>query len=663
MSALGSSSDGALEPSAGLRRTFALALPASGRLALSTLLGAGALVAAIGLIGTSAWLISRASERPEESSLALAIVAVQFFGLSRGLCRYGERLVGHDGALRLLAEQRGQIYDQLEPLAPAGLPAFRDADLLARLVHDVDSLQDLPLRVVSPFVAAALVGTAAVATMWWIYPPAGLLLGVCLLTAATAVPWITASLARRSESGQAEARAALTVTVADLLEGAPELIVNGAMPAQLSRAAAADAELRRVSSASARTSGLGLCLTTLLAGGATWGALVVGIPAVRGGRLDAVLLAVIALVPLAAFELVATLPPATQALERVRRAANRIFAVADAPLPVTEPAMPLPLSGDRNELRAVGLRVRYSLGGRWVVDGVDLALSPGRRVAIVGPSGSGKSSIAAALLRFVAYQEGSVTLGRSEISELEGDDVRRVVGLLAQDAHIFNTTMVENLRIARRDAHDDDIRRALHVAHLSALVDELPGGVHTPLGEHGAQISGGERQRVALARAVLAGFPVLILDEPAEHLDLVTADALLADLLGLRAEWSTLLVTHRTVGLEAVEEILVLDSGRVHERGTYGELIAADGMFAEMCRREKRFERYELAPAGMPAVRADLRSPRSGSAATLGVLVGLAADASRRARVEPAAEAARPLAATIRRDGVADAAPDRRTLT
>ncbi len=582
------------EPQAPLLRTLALVRPAAGRLALATLLGAGALGAAIGLIATSAWLISRSSERPEESAVAVAIVGVQFFALSRGLCRYGERLVGHDAAFRVLADLRVRIYERLERLAPLGLPAFRSGELLARLVHDVDSLQDLLLRVVPPFAIALLVGAATVGVVWWMLPAAGAILLVALLLAGVLVPWLTGTLAARAEARQAAVRGELTASVVDLLEGAPELLVNGAAPAQLGRALAADAEATRIAGANARTAGVGQGLTTLCSGLAAWGGLLVGVAAVRAGRLDGVWLAGIALIPLVAFELVAGLPTATQTLQRVRRSAARVFEVIDAPPPVVEPAHPVALASQPHvafasqppiafasrphsafaswpdalsvsqphALRVRGLRSRYPGAARWALDGVDLDLFSGRRVAVVGPSGAGKSTLAGVLLRFIPYQGGSVTLDGVQLADLDGEECRRVVGLVAQDVHVFDNTIEENLRLARREATRKQLYEVLAKVRLLDWVEQLPEGLNTEVGERGARMSGGQRQRLAIARALIADFPILILDEPGEHLDTATADAILADLLVLTRDRATLLITHRLTDLQEMDEVLVLGAAR-----------------------------------------------------------------------------------------------------
>ncbi len=571
-------------PEAPLLRTLAIARPAAGRLALATLLGAGAVAAAIGLIATSAWLISRSAQRPQESAVAVAIVGVQFFALARGLCRYGERLVGHDAAFRVLSNLRVRVYERLERLAPLGLPAFASGDLLARLIHDIDALQDLMLRVLPPFAIALGVGAATVGLVWVMLPAAGLILLLALLLAGTLLPWLTGRLAARSETRQAAARAELTSSVVDLIEGAPELTVNGGVAEQLSRSLEADSALTSVAHATARTAGVGQGLTSLCCGLAMWGALLVGVAAVHSGHMNGVLLAGLALIPLVAFELVAGLPAATQTLQRVRRSAARVFEVMDRPAPVAEPARALALPDPPYPLRVRGVRARYPGAQQWALGGVDLDLRPGRRVAVVGPSGAGKSTLAGVLLRFLEYEEGSVTLGGAEISDLDSDACRRVVGLASQDAHVFDSTLEENLRLARRQATPDQMREALAAVRLLDWAEELPEGLSTEVGERGARMSGGQRQRLAVARALLADFPVLILDEPGEHLDTLTADAIVADLLAVTGEKAILLITHRLAGLQEVDEVLVLDQGLVIERGTHAELLAGDGRYAALWR-------------------------------------------------------------------------------
>jgi len=562
-----------------MRAMLSASRPAARRRAQAILMGAGAMACAIGLTATSAWLISRSSQRPAQSALAVAIVAVQAFALGRGLLRYAERLVAHDAAFRVLERMRVLIYERLEPLAPAGLPAFRSGELLARLVDDVDSIQDLLLRVLPAFAIAVVVGLLAVAIEIPMLPAAAAILAAALVTAIVVVPWLTGRLAARTAAREAGARGELYTSVLDLLAGAPELMVNGTLGQALGRASEADAELGRLARAGGRTAGIGQGLASALSGLAMWGSLTVGVAAVASGATDGVLLAGLALVPLAAFELIGPLPAATQALERVRSSSVRLTQVLEAPVPVRDPARPRVRASGNGSLTVRGLRVRHPGQTRWALANVDLDLPRGARVALVGPSGAGKTTLAWALLRFLPYR-GSITLDGVEIDELAGDDVRELVGLVAQDAHVFDTTIEENLRLADRGAGEADLVRVLEAARLLDWVGSLPAGLATEVGEHGGWISGGQRQRLALARALLADFPVLILDEPGEHLDAAMARGLTADLLRGAAGRTVLLITHRLYGLESMDEIVHLDGGRVLERGTHGELLERGGSYA-----------------------------------------------------------------------------------
>ncbi|MEU8798208.1 thiol reductant ABC exporter subunit CydC [Spirillospora sp. NPDC048819] len=567
-------------------RLLRFARPARGRLVIAVVFGVLALGSGVGLMATSAWLISRAAQHPPVLTLMVAIVAVRAFGLGRGVFRYIERLAGHDATFRILADLRARVYERLERLTPGGLPSFRGGDLLNRLVADVDAVQDLFLRVLLPCTVAAVVGGASVGIAWALLPSAGAVLLFALLLAGVVAPWLSAAMARRAERQTTDLRGELTSHVVDTLQGAPELIAYGAAPAQLAEATRLDGDFTRATARSAATAGAGAAISALAGGLAVWGGLAVGVPAVRSGTLDGVLLAVVVLLPLAAFEVVAGLPLAAQYMERVRRSATRIFAVLDSPEPVSDPADPTPPPAAPYTLSVENLRARWTPTGPYALDGISLDLTPGRRCAIVGPSGSGKTTLTAVLLRFLEPAGGTATLNGVDLRALTGDDVRQVIGLCAQDAHLFDSTIGENVRLARPSATDAEIRDALRRARLLDWVDALPRGLDTHVGEHGAQVSGGQRQRIALARALLADFPILLLDEPAEHLDVATADALTADLLTATEGRTTLLVTHRLAGLDAVDEIIVLDEGRVADRGTHADLLSRPGTYRSLWRRD-----------------------------------------------------------------------------
>ncbi|MGW3416681.1 thiol reductant ABC exporter subunit CydD [Streptomyces phaeochromogenes] len=573
-----------------LARVRAMAGPRRGRLVLALLLGSLALGSAVGLMATSGWLISRASQQPPVLYLMVAVTATRAFGIGRAVFRYAERLVSHDAVLRMLADTRVAVYRRLERLAPAGLRNARRGDLLSRLVADVDALQDYWLRWLLPAAAAAVVSAGSVGFTAWLLPEAGAALALGLVAAGVGVPLVTAAVARRAERRLAPARGVLATRVADLLTGTAELTVAGALPARTAEVRRADGELTRIASRGATATALGDGLIALVSGLTVAATSLVGAQAVLDGRLSGVAMAVVVLTPLAAFEAVLGLPLAVQYRQRVRKSAERVYEVLDAPEPVREPETPLEAPGSPFPVVVKGLVARHAGQKRDALAGVDLTLERGRRTAVVGTSGAGKTTLAQVLLRFLDMDAGTYTLGGVDAYGMAGDDVRRLVGLCAQDAHLFDSSVRENLLLARKDATESALRDVLGRVRLLDWVDGLPDGLDTLVGEHGARMSGGQRQRLALARALLADFPVLVLDEPAEHLDLATADALTADLLAATEGRTTLLITHRLAGLEAVDEVIVLDGGCVVQRGAYGELVRGEGALRGMFERESRTE-------------------------------------------------------------------------
>ncbi|MCW2915323.1 MAG: transporter, CydDC cysteine exporter (CydDC-E) family, permease/ATP-binding protein CydC [Actinomycetia bacterium] len=590
------------------------------RFGLAILAGAGALACSIGLMATSAWLISRAAQHPPVLYLMVAIVSVRAFGLGRGVLRYAERLISHDAALRLLAPVRVRVYERLAVLAPAGLhnarpvgahvdagggaprsrafavptstrPAvggragvvtantaeqttrgWRNGQLLELVVRSVDGVMDRWLRAIVPMVSAAMAAGAAVALEWWLLPSAGAIMLAALLAGGIAAPWVAQRAAAAAERRAAGARAEMSALTVETLRGLPELVAYDAMPGRLATLRGLDQTLSRAAGVSAWTAGLGSALSSLACGVSVLGALGTGVPAVREGRLDGLLLAVIVLLPLAAFEPISTLSAAAQQLLRSRENVARLQAVLDVSDPVIEPPEPRPLppsvitqaSRQRSRDHVVSLR---GVSTRWPggepITLPDLDLFPGRRLAILGRSGAGKSTLAAVLSRFLEY-EGSVTLGGVELREMAGDDVRKVIGLCAQDPYLFDTTVAENVRLARPGSTDGEVAAVLCRAGLGGWLTALPDGLNTRVGEHGAAVSGGERQRIALARALLADFPILILDEPDAHLDAATADEVLAGLLDAAGDRTVLLITHRAAFpgahpiLRHVDEVLTL---------------------------------------------------------------------------------------------------------
>ena len=544
-------------------RLLRLARPLRGRLLLAVAAGAAATGCGIALLAVSGFMLARASEHPNIIAIAAAVVAVRALSVGRGTFRYGERLASHDVAFRVLADVRVSIYRRLERLAPAGLRAFRSGDLLARLVSDVDATQDLFIRAIAPPLTALLAGGGAVILCLLLLGPAAGVLAAGLVTAGVAVPLLAARRARAAGRRTAPVRGELAAGLTGLVAGAADLHAFGAQDTALAAVAAHDRSLTRLARRSASAEGLGAGFMAGATGLTLWGVLLLGVAAVGAGGLTRVTLAVLALTALAAFDAVTALPSAAVQMGQARTSAVRVGAVLDTPDPVTDPAAPRPLPGGPLRVTLRNARVRYEPGGSPALDGVDLDLVAGKRVALVGPSGAGKSTVAAVLLRFCDLTSGTATLGRHDLRAYRADDVRTVIGGCTQDPHIFNGSIRENLRLARPGASDGELAEAARQARLLPWIESLPRGWDTPAGTRGGAVSGGERQRLALARALLAGPDLLILDEPTAHLDPETRAVITADLLEVTKGRATLLITHELRGLDQVDEIVVLEAGKL----------------------------------------------------------------------------------------------------
>jgi ATP-binding cassette, subfamily C, bacterial CydC len=546
-----------------LRRLLTLANAPRRRLALSVLLGALTVLFGVGLMATAGYLISRAAERPAILSLTVAIVLVRFFALSRPVVRYLERLVSHDLAFSVLGHARLRLYERIEPLAPAQLEGYRKGDLLSRMVADVDALQNLHLRAVAPPLVALVAGAVSVGVAAAVLPSAALVLAAGLLAGGIAVPAVAGSVSRRAGGRTAAARGELSAELVEVLNAAPELAVYGREEEGLARVRAADAELVRLGRRDALAGGLSDGLGLLVVGLTTAGVLAFAVSAHAAGDLDRTLIAMLALLTLASFEAVQPLSAAARELFVTLAAGQRILEVMDREPAVSDPAHPAPPPFPPFAVALENVRARYAPDEDPALDGFSLRLEPGKRIALVGESGAGKTTVVNLLLRFLDPEQGRVTLDGRDLRELNQEDVRGAFAVAAQDSHLFSTTIRENILFARPAASDAEIDSALRRAGLSSWVTELPDGWDTLVGEQGRELSGGQRQRLILARALLADAPILVLDEPTAHLDSATAERLLGDILAAADGRSVLLITHRPEGLEHVDEIAMLAHGRV----------------------------------------------------------------------------------------------------
>jgi ATP-binding cassette, subfamily C, bacterial CydC len=541
-----------------LRAVLRLVPVPRSRLAAASVLGALTVVFGVGLMATAGYLISRAAERPEILSLMVAIVAVQFFGIGRPVLRYLERLASHDMTLRVLGRLRASFFERIEPLAPADLDCFRKGDLLSRMVADVDALQNLYLRGLEPPLVAVLAGAVSVGAAAAFLPAAGLVLAGGLVVAGLASPALAGFLGARAGRRQAAARGELSAELVEALRGAPELVAFGGEAAAVDRVRAADRTLvelaRRDALAAGVADGLGLVVTGLTVAGV----LAVAIAAHGHGALNRVLIAMLALLALAAFEAVTPLGAAARELSATLAAGRRVLELTDRSAAVRDPADPAPAPVWPFAVALEDVTARYPREQQPALDGVSLRLEPGERVALLGPSGAGKTTVANLMLRFLDPDGGRVTVAGRDVREYRQDDVRSVISVAGQDSHLFSASIRDNVRLARPDASEEEIADALRRARIWDWICRLPDGMATFVGEEGRELSGGQRQRIVLARALLAGAPVLVLDEPTAHLDPVTAGELVDDVFSAAGDRTVLLITHRTEGLDLVDRVVTL---------------------------------------------------------------------------------------------------------
>jgi thiol reductant ABC exporter CydC subunit len=561
------------------------------RLVRAVAAGVGGELCAVALIASAAWLIARAGQHPPLSALALAIVGVRGFALFRGTLRYAERLSGHDAALQVLADLRVRVYESLRR-APR---ALRDADLVQRMVADVEAVQELLLRCLLPAVVASMAGLSAVGLLVVLAPWAGAVLAAGVLVAGVALPVVAALTA----PALAEARAALAVRGLDVSRGATDLAAFGATARFVARAEAAASRLerleRRAAAVEAVMTGLGVAVQGLTALAVLWTA--------QHQGADGVLVAVLTLTALVAMEAMLPLADAARRLTELHPAVRRVTSLLESAPPqdrdgprvtahrltelrpavrrVTSLLESAPLEDRGGPAVAVRpsivlVRVRVAYGDVVALDGVDLRIPFGWRIAVVGASGAGKSTLLSVLTGEVAAR--GVLLGDVPLGEYDPASVRAAVRGLTQDAHVFGASVRANIALARPDAPVAELALAARRAGLLDWIRSLPAGWDTPVTAE--RLSGGQRQRLLVARALLADPPVLLLDEPTEGLDLVTADRLVTDLLG--GERTVVLVTHRLAPLAAADEIVVLDRGRIVQRGTHDDLVARAGAYRDL---------------------------------------------------------------------------------
>jgi len=559
--------------------------PFTARVILSILSGVATIASGIGLFGVSAYLIAYAALQPSIAELQVAIVGVRFFGISRALFRYVERLISHEVNFRLLAGLRAWFYSRLEPLAPARLQDLHSADLLSRAVADIETLENFYVRAVAPPLAALIVTFGMGLFVGWYDPQYALLLIGAMALVGIGLPALSHKLARRPGRAAVLHCAQLNADVLDAVQGMPELAAYGREPDQLSRIQSESSMLGNAQVRLGQSSALGSALGLFISGLTLWGMLLLAIPRVDS-QIDGITLAVLALITIASFEAVTPLSQAAAHLESSLQSARRLFALVDIAPEIPAQPQTLPLPSDPLHLEIHGLRFAYNDltegDNREALVDFDLDLPPGKHVALVGPSGAGKTTLFNLLLRFWEYDSGSITINGQEIRCFAPDDIRAQMALVSQSTYLFAGTLRQNVLLADPAATADALDLAVEQSGLQALIERLPDGFDTWIGERGLQLSGGERQRVAAARALLRKAP-LLLHEPTANLDAASEQRLRGALRAAALNRSVISITHRLVEMDAMDEIIVLNGGRVVERGTHAALLAAGGLYAQMC--------------------------------------------------------------------------------
>lgn len=572
-------------------------------------LGVLALACAIGLAAVAAWLVARASQMPPVLTLSVAVVSVRAFGIGRGVLRYCERLASHDVALRGMAALRANLYDRLA--ADDRPVTVRRGELLARIGQDVDDVGDVVVRSIVPAGVAVVTSLGSVILLGALLPAAGAALALCLVLAGVVTPWLAARAAARTEARGAAARGEVTALSLEILEESAPLRVSGRFDARLADLDAADARLSGVADDGARTSGLAAALGALAQGLAVLASIALGIPATLSGSLSVEALAVVVLTPLAVFEATAGLPAAAVQLHRSRAAARRLLELLPSADEQVAPVASAsgsgvgigagPDEGDEALLVLDGVTAGWPDDGRprAVVQQMSLTLRPGSVVALAGPSGVGKTTLLMTAAGLIPPLTGTLGARPGEVGipghQASGGPADRL--FVAEDGHVFDTSVLENLRVARGDVTETEARAALAAVGLGGWLAALPEGLDTLVGTDAAAVSGGERRRLLVARALLAPARVLLVDEPAEHLDGETADALVRTLADhARATGrAVLLATHRLTPLAAADEVLLLGNdtfaaiagattdavpATVVARGSHEHLLATDPSYA-----------------------------------------------------------------------------------
>jgi ATP-binding cassette subfamily C protein CydC len=531
---------------------------------LGTFLGLLAVLSAVGLLSFSGWFIAATAKAgliailAKEFNFFLPSIAVRILAITRTLARYGERLVSHDATFRILETLRVWFYRRLEPLVPARLTAYGSGDVLSRIVADIDAMDNLYLRVFSPVWAAGITTLVLVGVFVRVDIGFALIFGLTLGIAGIGVPIIAANMGVGAGKNMVYCKSRLRTLMVEGIQGMAELLVFNIKERYFEKTISDHDQMVFYQRRMAHITGISNALLTVLSGISVLTILWVGVDMVVRKEMSGEVLTLATLSAMVAFEAVWPLPAAFQYLSHTSASARRLVEIVNiAPQVVFVDQTTAPPEGFDLFLKKVSFR--YPETEKWILKDFSLKIPAGSKMAIVGPSGVGKSTLTCLLMRFWDPEKGEIRLGGQNIDSISEADLRRQMVLISQRSHIFNGTIKSNLLIADESANDSDLWQSLSAAQLDTFVKQLPDRLDTWVGEGGRRLSGGQIQRLALARAFLRNAPIWVLDEPTEGLDPDTESKLMDTLLAIGKDCTMIVVTHRKAVMERFGWILRLE--------------------------------------------------------------------------------------------------------
>jgi ATP-binding cassette subfamily C protein CydC len=560
------------------------------RMSLGTFLGWLAVMASVGLLGLSGWFISAAALAGLSLGTAYLFnffypsIGVRLFAFTRTLSRYAERTVSHDATFRMLATLRVWFYRKIEPLAPARLMQYRSGDILNRIVADIETLDNLYVRVISPSVSAfftivAVVLFLAVFDVWI----AGIAL-LFLLISGIILPLATARSGAHIGRQLTLSTTKMRMRVVEGIQGLSELMVFGTWDKQIAALEKESKTLIHGQDRMSRIRGLSLAGTTLLTGMAILMCVYVGVHQVGRGLMDGANLALVGFAVWASFEALSPLPAAYQYLGQTKEAGTRLLEMVDAVPVVIFPDISR-TPREHSPIHFNSVDFRYGDSDPWVLEGFNLRIEQGQRVAIIGETGTGKSTLLNLLVRFWDPVRGSIQIGSHDLKTFSESDLRKTIGVVSQQTHLFHATLRKNLLMARPEADETALSSALEKAQLLDWVESLPQGLDTWVGEGGSGLSGGQARRLSLARMFLQDAPIWVLDEPTEGLDRITERKMMQALFHASQAHTLLLITHRTTDLDRFDDIILMHQGRIVARGQHEELLNSSKRYGGLIKK------------------------------------------------------------------------------